>query len=633
MIPEIGHFLLILATASTLLCGLFLLAWERPAELYLNHYVRPLSQLSALLALAATATLIYSFLADDFSVAYVANHSNSHLAWFYKVAALWGGHEGSMLFWALGLTLVTAIVGSRPHHPHRFASRAASILALLSFGFLLFILLTSNPFDRLLPAVPVEGRNLNPMLQDIGLILHPPMVFGGYVALAVLFAGAVTALVRGYLRGTELAWLRRWNLLAWFMLTLGNLFGSWWAYNELGWGGWWFWDPVENASFIPWLLSTALLHTLYLARTQNAMLLTSVMLCLGGFIVSLVGTFLVRSGIIQSVHAFASDPQRGSGVLILLLATALPALTLLAWQAPVMRRSSPLGGQSRHRLLMVGSLLLVVAALSVLLGTCYPFIYAALDLGSISVGAPYFNTVFIPMALLCCVSMGWVILPPHTTTGLKGTLLALCAIGSALLTLYSGSDRPDWMWMGLLSASWTLVALTLSGHHHWQQSRFDLSLAPWLAHLGVALFVLGATVLTHYEEAVMVRMGPGNGRTLAGYTAVYEQTLEIRERAYQASEAVIRLDSESEQGLTYITPQRRTYLDDRSEVSIAGVYHSPLSDLYISMGPAINQEQFLVRISHKPWVRLLWLGGLLCAFGGLLAWRRSRTTHYQEYNP
>ncbi|WP_417346355.1 heme lyase CcmF/NrfE family subunit [Ferrimonas sp.] len=612
--------------------GLFLLLWGRSAELYLNHFVRPLSHLSASLALGATAILVYSFLTDDFSVAYVANHSNSHLAWYYKVAALWGGHEGSMLFWALGLTLVTSVVAARPHHPHRFASRTASVLALLSFGFLLFILLTSNPFERLLPAVPIEGRDLNPMLQDIGLILHPPMVFGGYVALAVLFAGAVTALGRGHIKGAELAWLRRWNLLAWFMLTLGNLFGSWWAYNELGWGGWWFWDPVENASFIPWLLSTALLHSLYLARTQNAMVLTSLLLCLGGFIVSLVGTFLVRSGIIQSVHAFASDPQRGSGVLILLLATALPALALLAWQAPVMTRGQTLNGQSRHWLVMVGSLLLVVAALSVLLGTCYPFIYAALDLGSISVGAPYFNTVFIPMVLLAALLLGWVIMPPGTATGLRVTLLLLCCAAATALTLYASSARPDWMWMGLVSASWLTLTLLLCGYHHWQQSRFNLCLAPWLAHLGVAVFVLGATVLTHYEEAVMVRMGPGNGRALAGYTAVYEQTVNVQQRNYQASEAVIRLDSKGKQALTYIRPQRRTYLDDRSEVSIAGVYHSPLSDLYISMGPAINDNQFLVRISHKPWVRLLWLGGVLTAFGGLLAWRRSRTTHYQEYN-
>ncbi|WP_169628227.1 heme lyase CcmF/NrfE family subunit [Ferrimonas futtsuensis] len=632
MIPEIGHFLLILATATSLLTGLFLLLWGRSAELYLNHFVRPLSYLCASLALGSTVILVYSFLTDDFSVAYVANHSNSHLAWYYKVAALWGGHEGSMLFWALGLALVTAVVAARPHHPHRFASRTASILALLSFGFLLFILLTSNPFDRLLPAVPIEGRDLNPMLQDIGLILHPPMVFGGYVALAVLFAGAVTALGRGHIKGAELAWLRRWNLLAWFMLTLGNLFGSWWAYNELGWGGWWFWDPVENASFIPWLLSTALLHTLHLARTQNALVLTSLVLSLGGFIVSLIGTFLVRSGIIQSVHAFASDPQRGSGVLILLLATALPALTLLAWQAPAMARGQALNGQSRHWLVMVGALLLVVAALSVLLGTCYPFIYAALNLGSISVGAPYFNTVFIPMVLLAALLLGWVITPPSTPTGFRVALLLLCGGGATALTLYASSERPDWMWMGLMSASWLVLTLLLCGYHHWQQSRFNLFLAPWLAHLGVAVFVLGATVLTHYEEAVMVRMGPGNGRTLAGYTAVYEQTLSVQQRNYQASEALIRLDNSSKQALTYIRPQRRTYLDDRSEVSIAGVYHSPLSDLYISMGPSINDNQFLVRISHKPWVRLLWLGGLLTAFGGLLAWRRSRITHYQEYN-
>ncbi|USD38165.1 heme lyase CcmF/NrfE family subunit [Ferrimonas sp. SCSIO 43195] len=632
MIPEIGHFLLIIATSLALLIASFTLFWGRPIEAYLARMTQPLTLLMATCALLATATLVYAFLVNDFSVAYVAHHSNTHLAWYFKVAALWGGHEGSILFWTLGLTVVTARVAAGHHYPNRFAPRASNVLAMINFGFLLFVLFTSNPFSRLLPEVPVEGRDLNPMLQDIGLILHPPMVFLGYVALTVLFAGAITTLLSRGSHNGDSGWFRRWNLIAWFFLTLGNLFGSWWAYNELGWGGWWFWDPVENASFIPWLISCALLHTLHLNRSENAMTLTTLLLCLSGFSVSLIGTFLVRSGVIQSVHAFAADPNRGMGILILLLATILPALVVFALRAPRLKRGTPLRGGSNHWLVMVASLLLITAAFSVLLGTCYPFIFSAMGLGSISVGAPYFNTVFIPIVSLCAGLLGWVSLPQATWSIRNKIALAVMVILAATgLGLYQDSSAPVWMWQGFVSAFWIGSCLLIAAAHQFKHARLRLHLPSTLAHAGVAVFILGATVLSNFEQAAMVRMGPGNGKVVAGLTAVYEQTDQVEHRAYRAMQGTVRIENSREHTLTYLYPQRRTYMDDMSEMTIAGVYHSLLSDLYLSMGPAVSDSEYLVRISYKPWVRLLWIGGLICAFAGALAWRRTHRETHREY--
>lgn len=613
MIPEIGHYSLILCTVISLFAAISLLIPDRNG--YGFYLSKQLTRLSLSLALVSIAALLISFLNNDFSVTYVAHNSNTSLAWYFKVAALWGGHQGSILFWSSGLLLATASIGARGKST-QFLSQTRGLMALLSFGFLLFILLTSNPFDRLLPEVPIEGRDLNPMLQSIGLILHPPLIFFGYVGLSVLFCGALTVLINPT-RSIHWQWFRHWNLLAWVSLTLGNLFGAWWAYNELGWGGWWFWDPVENASFIPWLISTALMHSLQLNQSKGALTLTSIMLALAGLSVSLVGTFMVRSGIIQSVHAFAAAPDKGVGILLLLVATLMPALGLLAWRTPQLPKAIPLPLLSRGYLVMISVALLTIAAFSVMLGTCYPFIFKGLGLGSISVGAPYFNTIFIPIVTVCVLILGWVSLSKTQQRSVAGIAILALALFSATLTCFwQPTDRPEWLFQGVFSFVWLSGCLTLASTSSAKRQK------PWLAiaaHGSLAIFILGATVLSHFEQSAMVKMGPGKGRELAGYTAIYEQTNQLSLNSYHSQQAQIRIEDADGNQLKLLFPERRTYLDDMAEMTVADVHHSLLSDFYLSMGPKLEQQDYLIRISYKPWVKLLWIGGVLAALFGFLS--------------
>ncbi|MGL4222111.1 MAG: cytochrome c biogenesis protein CcsA, partial [Shewanella sp.] len=418
MIPEIGHILLIMSTVFALLSAASHLIGSYQCNLYLIAFGNRLFYALFFTLLTALCSLVFSFIADDFSVAYVANHSNSQLALGYKVAAVWGSHEGSMLFWVFAIALWGAVINWRQathsakldlenlQADKAYFGRVLAILALVILGFNLFLLFTSNPFARLLPNIPVEGRDLNPILQDIGLILHPPMLFLGYVGLTVCFAAALASLIGGKLPARHLDYLRPWVLLAWIFLTGGNAFGSWWAYNELGWGGWWFWDPVENASFIPWLVATALVHSLVLTRKTQGFTLTTLFLCLLAFSLSLLGSFLVRSGIVQSVHAFAADPTRGMSILSLLVIFVGAALLIFALKANLLRREIDFDLFSKETLLLLGIVILVVAAFSVLLGTFYPLIYELLNLGTLSVGAPYFNAIFVPLTFLIVLLMG-----------------------------------------------------------------------------------------------------------------------------------------------------------------------------------------------------------------------------------
>ncbi|MGL4473339.1 MAG: heme lyase CcmF/NrfE family subunit, partial [Shewanella sp.] len=409
MLAEIGHILLIISSALALnLCWVAVIGLHKNNS-YILSFVKPLSLLQALGLLAAIGCLTAGFLLNDFSISYVANHSNTELAWYFRMAAVWGSHEGSMLLWVTLISVWAAIIMLNPNYQDQyFMVRMQAILAAMILGFNLFLLFTSNPFARNLPHIPIEGRNLNPILQDIGLILHPPLLFLGYVGLAICFAGALAALWGGKLEKLQASYLRPWVLLAWVFLTGGNAFGSWWAYNELGWGGWWFWDPVENASFIPWLVATALVHSIWLTSKHAELKLTSIFLCLTAFSLSLLGTFLVRSGIVQSVHAFASDPTRGMSILVLLLVFVGSALLMFALRAQQLSQLSVITLYSKMTGIMIAIAILVVAALSVLLGTFYPLLYELLELGTLSVGAPYFNSIFVPLTFLCVIVMGWV---------------------------------------------------------------------------------------------------------------------------------------------------------------------------------------------------------------------------------
>ncbi|MBY5991350.1 cytochrome c biogenesis protein CcsA [Ferrimonas balearica] len=585
---------------------------------------RGLVALMAALTGLSVLTLAVSFLTNDFSVAYVANNANSTLAWPYKIAALWGGHEGSFLFWSGGLTLAaTALTFSRKLC-EQFQRGVVTVMGGLVAGFNLVILLTSNPFARLLPDVPVEGRDLNPLLQDIGLILHPPLIFLGYIGFTVLFAGAVTALWQRFSGPALTHWLRHWTLATWVVLTGGNAFGSWWAYHELGWGGWWFWDPVENASFIPWLVATALLHLLYLNRRSQSLQATSLGLCILGYALSLVGTFLVRSGVIDSVHAFAAAPNRGMALLLLLVMSVGPALAVMAWRGLPKSHPAPLKG--REGLTLFGAMLTLVAAFAVLLGTCYPILFRVLNLGAISVGPPYFNSLFVPITCLCALFAALALLPKGERKPMAVALVALSALVSvtAVAVLYPELRDPA-LFAGIASASALLMALLLGALHAPARLLEARPLGMTLAHLGLAVAILGATAVSHFEDNAMVRMGPGKGRVLADYTLVYEATESIEGRGFIGTQARIRVE-EGDSVSGYLLPQRRTYLDDMTELTESALLRRPMGDLYLSMGPELEDGEFLIRISHKPGINGLWLGAGLMMLGGLLGLRRPRKT-------
>ncbi|MBY5920647.1 heme lyase CcmF/NrfE family subunit [Ferrimonas balearica] len=570
----------------------------------------------------AVLSLAISFLTNDFSVAYVANNSNSSLAWPYKIAALWGGHEGSFLFWAAGITLALACIAFKQHLEPAFQRLVVTILAGVNAGFNLVILLTSNPFARLLPDVPAEGRDLNPLLQDIGLILHPPLIFLGYIGFTVLFAGAVAALWQRRYSADLTQWLRHWTLLTWIVLTGGNAFGSWWAYHELGWGGWWFWDPVENASFIPWLVATALLHLLYLNRRHKALAASSLILCILGYTLALIGTFLVRSGVIDSVHAFASDPSRGIAILSLLLSTVGPALLIIAWRGTPDSQPAPLAGRSGMTLF--GALLTLVAAFAVLLGTCYPILFKMLDLGAISVGPPYFNSLFVPITCLCALLAAIALL--RGSGWLIPTLVVVAStIATAAILVAWPTDK--WMWVSAgaftaLALLITLVVRLIQAPHLLSQPR---QVGMWLAHFGLVIAMLGATAVSNYEQNAMVRMGPGTGRIVADHTVVYEATETVNGRGFIATQARIRVEDDAGVKTATLLPQRRTYMDDMTELTESALLRQPLGDLYLSMGPELEQGEYLMRISYKPGINGLWLSAALMMLGGLLClWPRRK---------
>ncbi|MGL5026494.1 MAG: heme lyase CcmF/NrfE family subunit [Shewanella oncorhynchi] len=663
MIPELGHILLIMSTVLALLSASHHLIGSYRNNYYLISFGNKLFYALFFTLLAALFSLIFSFITDDFSVAYVANHSNSQLALGYKIAAVWGSHEGSMLFWVFAIALWGAVINWRQatHNAkldlanlqadRAYFGRVLAILALVILGFNLFLLFTSNPFARLLPNIPVEGRDLNPILQDIGLILHPPMLFLGYVGLTVCFAAALASLIGGKLPVRHLDYLRPWVLLAWIFLTGGNAFGSWWAYNELGWGGWWFWDPVENASFIPWLVATALVHSLVLTRKTQGFTLTTLFLCLLAFSLSLLGSFLVRSGIVQSVHAFAADPTRGMSILSLLVIFVGAALLIFALKANLLRREIDFGLFSKETLLLLGIVILVVAAFSVLLGTFYPLIYELLNLGTLSVGAPYFNAIFVPLTFLIALLMGVApLIQWHNAS--KTRLIPMMMVGIGVLaiaswiSLQAASGSSLFLLLGTAAALWLLVCLLITlivGFGVGKRARkraslsFDMNqpIVPstkltssqkrffgmLLAHLGVAISIIGASAVSNFEEEALLRMGPGQGKPLAGYILVYENTENVETNSFTAIQAniSIRDGANDDIVLGYVHPQRQTFKSNAMEMSHAGIDHGLWRDIYVSMGLQLSDNEYLIRISYKPLASWIWLGALLMMLGASVA--------------
>ena len=632
MIPELGHLSLIIGLAFAFLLASVPLIGVARKDQYLVRYAWPLSYGMFFFIFLSVVVLGYSFAIDDFSIAYVAHHSNSQLPIFFKIAAVWGGHEGSLLFWVFALSAWAAAVAYFSKSIEEvFVARVLAVLALIIIGFTLFMILTSSPFERLFP-VPMEGRDLNPMLQDVGLIFHPPMLYLGYVGFAVSFAFAIAALMGGSLDSAWARWSRPWTLAAWVFLTGGISLGSWWAYYELGWGGWWFWDPVENASFMPWLIGTALLHSVIVTEKRAAFRNWTVLLSITAFSLSLLGTFIVRSGVLTSVHSFAADPSRGMFILLLLGIAVGGSLTLFAFRASQMKSPARFNLLSRETMLLVCNILLTVACGTVLLGTLYPLLIDALNMGKISVGPPYFNAVFVPIILVLFVFMGvgpnirWKKSKPGV---LKAKLIipAIVAsiIGVATPFLVDGQFNV-WVTLGIGAASWVTLTTFRAGYDLLKDKDGGLSLARLgrsemgmlIAHLGIAVSVVGGTMVSNYSLEKSVRMGPGISQELAGYKFNYIETLNVVGPNYTAQQGQIEVTHNGDY-VTLLKPDRRQYNVRTMDMTEAGIDWGLFRDLYVTMGDPLSRTQFAVRLNYKPFVRWLWFGSIFMMVGGFFA--------------
>ena len=624
MILELGHYALILALCVALIQGILPLLGAHYGRRELLVLARPAAQTGFLLLAIAFGTLAWSFYVNDFSVLYVAEHSNSQLPVIYRLGAVWGGHEGSLLLWIFLLSTWTILVAQLSKALDEFmVARVISVLGLVSSGLLLFVLTTSNPFERLLPAAQ-DGRSLNPLLQDPGLVFHPPMLYMGYVGFSVAFAFAIASLLSGRLDAAWARWSRPWTTAAWIFLTLGIALGSWWAYYELGWGGWWFWDPVENASFIPWLVGTALLHSLAVTEKRGGFKSWTVLLAITAFSLSLLGTFLVRSGVLTSVHAFATDPRRGIFILIFLSLVVGSSLTLYAWRAP----KNTLGGKfslsSRETLILLGNVFLVVAAGSVLLGTLYPLLIDALHLGKISVGPPYFNSVFVPIMVPLLVLMGVGPWANWKNTDLISVIKRLWLAG--LVALIAGIAIPlimgQFTWLaglGFLLAFWIIASGFLQILRQSKLGKPTRSfIGMQIAHLGIAIFVIGVTMVGAYQEEKDVRMLVGDTVGVGGYQIQLEGVELISGPNYQAMRGTFTLSKNgATQAILY--PEKRNYFSSTMPMTEAAIDIGLTRDLYVSLGEELGDKAWAVRVYYKPFVDWIWGGCLLMALGGILA--------------
>ncbi len=631
MIPELGNFALILAAVVALLQGVLpilgTLVRDTQTQVTLQSLARPTSALQFMLVAFAFGALATSFLSNDFSVLYVAQHSNSLLPKVYQFSAVWGGHEGSLLLWVLLLALwsVAVAVFSRSL-PLDMVARVLGVLGLISVGFLLFILTTSNPFERLLPAA-LDGKDLNPLLQDPGLVIHPPMLYMGYVGMAVAFAFAVSALMSGRLDAAWARWSRPWTVIAWTFLTFGIGLGSWWAYYELGWGGWWFWDPVENASLMPWLVGTALIHSLMVTEKRGSFKAWTVLLAIAAFSLSLLGTFLVRSGVLTSVHAFATDPKRGVFVLIFLAVVVGASLTLFAWRAPRVALGGRMELVSRESFLLANSVLLVVATGAVLLGTIYPLIIDALNLGKLSVGPPYFNAVFAPLL----VPVVFLMIPGSVArwrdANLREIALSLrwVALGAAGVAVAFTWTMGPWSWgalFGFLLGAWVAVG---SLEQVWIRLRKPgrVGASFWgqhIAHFGMAVLVMGITGVKSYEVERDVRMHIDDVVTIAPYTFRLTALSEVRGPNYKAVRADVEV-MRQDKVIEVLQPEKRRYFSSAMPMTEAGIDSGFMRDLYVSLGEPLNdaRTEWSMRVYYKPFVPWLWGGVVLMVLGGVLA--------------
>ena len=630
MIPEIGTFALILSLLLALVQAVLPLAGAQRGRLAWMAVARPAAWGQFSFTLIAYGCLVHAFLSNDFTVINVASNSYSELPAFYRITATWGSHEGSLLFWSLILAGWTVAVAAFSRAlPLEMVARVLGVLGLISVGFLSLLLLTSSPFLRQFPG-PAEGSDLNPLLQDWGMIIHPPMLYMGYVGFAVAFAFAVAALLSGRLDAAWARWSRPWTTVAWAFLTFGVALGSWWAYRELGWGGWWFWDPVENASFMPWLAGTALMHSLAVAEKRGAFKAWTVLLALMTFSLSLLGTFLVRSGVLSSVHAFAVDPERGAYILGFMVVVVGGSLALFAWRSPRMIAGGAFTWFSRESLLLANNVVLMASVAAVLLGTLYPLFIDALGLGKLSVGPPYFNAVFVPLITPALFLMGVGPLVrwkgdslPDIAVRLKWALGVSVATGLLLPLTHEGYE--PWAALGLAVSIWIALTVLIAFRERVKSLRQLASLprAFWgmhLAHLGLAVGVAGITMVVNYEKELDVRMNVGDQAQMAGYTLTFMGVEQVEGPNFRGTRGSVIVKEDGDKQFT-LRPEKRIYNASGSVMTEAAVRPSAFSDLYVSLGEPLNPEltTWAVRLYYKPFVNWLWLGALLMVVGGFLA--------------
>ena len=633
MLPELGHMALILAAClSLVLATVPLLGVQKGVQSWIA-LARPSAFGQLFFMVVSYGILTTAFIKHDFSVLYVASNSNTHLPFMYLIAGVWGSHEGSLLLWALILSLWTAAVALFSKSlPTELVARVLSIMGAVAVGFLLFIIFTSNPFERLFPA-PLEGRDLNPLLQDPGMAIHPPMLYMGYVGFSVAFAFAIAALINGKLDAAWVRWTRPWTTTAWMFLTCGIVLGSWWAYYELGWGGWWFWDPVENASFMPWLVGTALIHSLAATEKRGMFKSWTILLSVFAFSLSLLGTFLVRSGVLTSVHAFASDPTRGIFILVFLGLVVGGSLILFAIQAPKIQTEGHFELVSRDALLLVNNILLVATTATILLGTLYPLVIDALGLGKISVGPPYFNGVFIPLTAPLAVFVGIGVLSKWRQDSVARLWqLVMLPLGSSVLIGFLLTFLPShFTWaafIGLTLASWTAIGAGFGIYDRLRNKTDKFAaliqqpLSIWAmttAHLGIAVFIVGITLTSTYSEEKDIRLAPNESLHLAGYDFLFHGVKPIEGVNYDANQGHFTV-MKNQELVAELYPQKRIYRASGMPMTEAGIDASITHDLFVALGePLGNDGAWALRIYYKPFVRWIWMGGLFMAFGGVLA--------------
>ena len=633
MIAELGNYALALSLAIAVLLAIFPLWGAEKGNVQFMALARPMTYGLFLILSVSFGALFYVFAINDFSVQYVVNNSNTTLPIYYRLSAVWGSHEGSLLLWIWLLSLWSAAVALFSKRlPQEAVARVLGIMGIISVGFLLFVLFTSNPFTRTFPDFPVDGKELNPLLQDIGLIFHPPLLYMGYVGFSVAFAFSIASLMTGKLDTAWARWSRPWTMAAWVFLTLGIVLGSWWAYYELGWGGWWFWDPVENASFMPWLAGTALLHSLAVTEKRGSFKAWTVLLAILAFSLCLLGTFLVRSGILVSVHAFASDPTRGLYVLAYLIVVIGGSLTLYAYKGSQIRSRDNAERYSRESLLLLNNILLMTALCVVLLGTLLPLVHKQLGLGSISIGAPFFDQMFLiimtPFALLLGIgplvkwrrdqfsairtpviasviimliagfALPYLLQDKLTVSAVLGTMMTVIIVLLSLYEMHQRATHRDTFWRGITKLS----------RSHWGMI---------LAHLGVAMTVWGIAFSQNYSIERDVRMNVGDTVQIAGYDFTFKGISDANGPNYVGGKAQIDISRDGKHETT-LYAEKRLYTVSKMPMTEAAIDWGFSRDLYAALGEKLDNNAWALRLYYKPFIRWIWLGGLFMALGGVL---------------